>query len=263
MPSRIFCGSLAALLLCSVVAFGQSQNASLDGQVMDKSGAAVPQAAVTISAAERALKPTVQRITTGASPFPNLVPGSYDLTVEAKGFRTYVQTWDPVARQSVGSHRRHLDVGDTSTRIEVKAHAAQLNYDNGAKQEGVPPQVVNQLPLLVSAGTPRNAAQFISFLPGVNTGSSPQAFNSRINGGLKMGDEAVLDGVSMQEGTMSQSGMVSFYDFAFDARHGQRSAGPDLQLRASIRHHYRRRDHRHHPQRHRPVPRRRFRISPQ
>ncbi|MEO8661261.1 MAG: hypothetical protein ABI693_22515, partial [Bryobacteraceae bacterium] len=49
--------------------------------------------------------------------------------------------------------------------------------------------------------------------PGVNTGSSPQAFNARINGGLKMGDEAIMDGVSMQEGAMSQSGMVSFFDF--------------------------------------------------
>jgi len=35
----------------------------------------------------------------------------------------------------------------------------------------------------------------------------------RINGGLKMGDEALMDGVSMQEGTMSQGGMVSFFDF--------------------------------------------------
>lgn len=72
---------------------------------------------------------------------------------------------------------------------------------------------MNQLPLLVAGGTSRNAVQFISFLPGVNTGTSPQAFNASINGGLKMGDEAVMDGVSMQEGTMSQSGMVSFFDF--------------------------------------------------
>ncbi|MGD0577592.1 MAG: hypothetical protein ABSC08_01560 [Bryobacteraceae bacterium] len=65
----------------------------------------------------------------------------------------------------------------------------------------------------MAAGTPRNAVQFISFLPGVNTGTSPQAFNSRINGGLRMGDEAIMDGVSMAEGLMSQSGMVSFFDF--------------------------------------------------
>lgn len=95
----------------------------------------------------------------------------------------------------------------------MSAEAAQLNYENGSQQEGVPPQIVNQLPLLVSAGTPRNAVQFVTFLPGVNTGTSVSPYNSRINGGLKMGDEAVMDGVSMQEGTMSQSGMVSFYDF--------------------------------------------------
>ncbi len=74
--------------------------------------------------------------------------------------------------------------------------------------------IVNKLPLLVVAGTPRNALQFTTFLPGVNTGTSVQAYNARINGGLKMGDEAVMDGVSMQEGTMSQSGIVSFFDFA-------------------------------------------------
>ena len=82
----------------------------------------------------------------------------------------------------------------------------------------------------MAAGTPRNAVQFVSFLPGVNTGTSLQAFNARINGGLKMGDEAVMDGVSMQEGTMSQSGMVSFFDFPDHAGHGQRSAPADLEL---------------------------------
>jgi hypothetical protein len=215
MPRCIFVGSLTALLLCSAITYGQSQNASLDGQVIDKSGAAVPQAAVTISAAERALKTTVQTDNDGRFAFPNLVPGMYDLTVEAKGFRTYEQHGVQLLANQSARIDATLDVGDTSTRIEVNAQAAQLNYDNGAKQEGVPPQVVNQLPLLVSAGTPVNVVQFISFLPGVNTGSSPQAFNARINGGLKMGDEAVLDGVSMQEGTMSQSGMVSFFDFAF------------------------------------------------
>src|SRR5205807_1706983 len=46
-------------------------------------------------------------------------------------------------------------------------------------------------------------------LPGVSTGSSNEAFNARINGGLQSGDEALLDGATMQEGFMSQSGMVS------------------------------------------------------
>jgi hypothetical protein len=43
----------------------------------------------------------------------------------------------------------------------------------------------------------------------LSTGSGGNAFDVRINGGLQSGDEAVLDGVSLQEGLMSQSGMVS------------------------------------------------------
>ncbi len=194
--------------------FGQSQNATLDGQVIDKTGAVVPNAEVTVTQTDRQLSNTIKSDGEGRFAFPNLSPGMYDLTVKASGFQTYLQKQIQLLANQAASINPTLDVGNTTSTIEVKADAAQLNYDNGAQQEGVPPQIVNQLPLEVSAGTPRNAVQFISFLPGVNTGTSPQAFNSRINGGLKMGDEAIMDGVSMQEGTMSQSGMVSFFDFA-------------------------------------------------
>jgi hypothetical protein len=50
-------------------------------------------------------------------------------------------------------------------------------------------------------------------MPGVNTGGSGSPFDARINGGLQTGDEAVVDGVSMQEGLMSQSGMIAFSDY--------------------------------------------------
>lgn len=213
MPRRMSCKCLIALLLASPALFAQSQNASLGGQVTDKTGAIIPQATVTISAAERALNTTVSTDNSGRFAFPNLAPGTYQLTVEAKGFRTYVQNGIQLLANQSARIDASMDVGDASTKVEVRADAAMLNYDNGAQQEGVPPQVINQLPLEVASGTPRNAVQFITFLPGVNTGTSPQAFNARINGGLKMGDEAIMDGVSMQEGTMSQSGMVAFFDF--------------------------------------------------
>jgi hypothetical protein len=201
------------MLLFAAAAFGQSQNASLGGQVSDATGAFVPQATVTITSTERQLSSTVQSDSDGRFSFPSLLPGTYDLSVEAKGFKGYVQHNIQLLANQSARIDASLQVGDAATKIEVTADVAQLNFDNGAKQEGIAPDVINQLPLLVSAGTPRNAVQFITFLPGVNTGTSPQAFNARINGGLKMGDEAVMDGVSMQEGTMSQSGMVSFFDF--------------------------------------------------
>jgi hypothetical protein len=214
MLRSFFFRPCAAVLLFAASAFGQSQNATLGGSVTDASGSFVPNASVTIKATDRGFTSTVKTDSDGRYVFPNLDPGNYDLTVEAAGFKSFVST----KIQLLATESRRLDaqlqVGDAATRVEVVADVAQLNVDNGAKAEGVAPTVINQLPLLVSAGTPRNAVQFITFLPGVNTGTSPQAFNARINGGLKMGDEAVMDGVSMQEGTMSQSGMVSFFDFA-------------------------------------------------
>ena len=87
----LFFTPLIMLLLCSAVLFGQSQNASLEGQVLDKTGASVPQATVTISSAERSLSSSLQTDNDGRFAFPNLLPGSYDLTVASKGFRTYVQ----------------------------------------------------------------------------------------------------------------------------------------------------------------------------
>ena len=207
------CRKLSFLALLTSAAFGQSQNANLSGQVTDTSGASVPGARVTITAVGLQVNAVVTTDNDGRFSFPNLAPGTYNLAVEAQGFRSYVQSGiQLLANQSV-TLPIGLEVGDASTKIEVHADAAQLNYDNGTVQASVPPQIVNQLPLEVSAGTPRNAVQFASFLPGVNTGTSVQPYNARINGGLKMGDEAVLDGVSMQEGTMSQSGMVALHDF--------------------------------------------------
>ena len=214
MPRSSFLRPCAALLLFAASAFGQSQNAILSGQVSDASGAFVPNATVTVTSLERQVPQTVKSDSDGRFTFPNLSPGNYDLTVEAAGFKGYVEHNIQLLAAESRRFNAVLQVGDASTKVEVVAEVTSLNVDNGAKEEGVAPTVINQLPLLVSAGTPRNAVQFITFLPGVNTGTSPQAFNARINGGLKMGDEAVMDGVSMQEGTMSQSGMVSFFDFA-------------------------------------------------
>jgi len=214
MPSNAYRLLLAAMVLCTANAWGQSQNASLSGQVTDKSGAAITQATVTLNSAERHIPQTTSTDSEGRFSFPNNQPGTYEITVEAKGFKTLVKSGIELAVSQATRADAQLEVGDASTKVEVTADVAQLNFDNGAKQEGVAPQIINDLPLLVSAGTPRNALQFASFLPGVNTGTGVQAFNARINGGLRMGDEAVMDGVSMQEGTMSQSGIVSFFDFA-------------------------------------------------
>ncbi len=89
MLRPLFC--LSSVLVFTATLFAQSQNASLEGQVTDKSGAVIPQATVIISAAERSANQTLQTGSDGRYAFPNLAPGTYNLSVAAKGFRTYVQ----------------------------------------------------------------------------------------------------------------------------------------------------------------------------
>src|SRR5213080_816134 len=157
MPRVSFLRPITALLLLGTAAFAQSQNANLSGQVTDASGSFVPNATVTITGSDRQFTSTVKTDSDGRYAFPNMQPGNYDLSVEAAGFKTYVST----KIQLLATESRRLDpqlqVGDAATKIEVVADVAQLQVDNGAKQEAVAPTVINQLPLLVSAGTPRNA----------------------------------------------------------------------------------------------------------
>ncbi len=216
MLRRLIGGWIVSLLLVALLptlARAQSMNASISGTVVDPSGAAIPNVELMATAQATGV---VSRATSGPDglySFPNLKPGVYELRASAKGFRDYVQkgielTIDVKARQDVT-----LQVGTAVQTVEVSAKAALLSTETGERQEGVTPETLKELPLIVS-GRPRSSAAFVILAPGVSTGGNASPFKSRINGGLKMGDEAVYDGISMQQGFMNQNGMVSiFQDF--------------------------------------------------
>jgi hypothetical protein len=80
--------ALSALLLCSV-AFAQTSvsNGSISGTVTDATGAVVPNAKVTMTGLPWQ---TVDATTSGAGTYSSgaLVPGTYSVRAEAKGFKT-------------------------------------------------------------------------------------------------------------------------------------------------------------------------------
>jgi len=172
----------------------------------------IPNAELTLTSLQRG---TAMKATTGQEglfTFPNLEPGTYELKVAAAGFRPALVRPIAVTINQIVRNDVRLDVGTDVQTVEVQATAPQLNFENASRSEGVTPETLNELPLIVSGG-PRNSAQFTVLLPGVTTGGGNNAFDARINGGLQSGDEAIMDGASMQEGHMSQSGMVAFADF--------------------------------------------------
>ena len=172
----------------------------------------VPNAELTLTSIQRQTTSKATSEGSGLFAFPNLLPGTYELRVNATGFRPEIQkNIELTINQQVRLDVK-LEVGSDVQTVEVQAESQQLNFENASRNEGVNSATIVELPLVVSGG-PRNSAQFTVLLPGVTTGGGNNAYDARINGGLASGDEAIMDGVSMQEGTMSQSGMVAFADF--------------------------------------------------
>src|SRR5580698_8569218 len=81
-----FCFSIY-LALFAVCVFGQQGTTSLRGTILDKSGASISGATVTLTNAEQAVQRSVTSSDTGAYEFVSLPPGTYTLRVEASGFR--------------------------------------------------------------------------------------------------------------------------------------------------------------------------------
>ena len=201
----VFCMVTLAL---AISAHAQIGNATLGGTVMDPSGAAVGDAELTLTSKATGFEMRVTTNERGEYTFRNVTPGTYDLKVIKAGFQNYIQKDIVLTINQSGHADATLKVGATTETVTVEGENTLINYDNGTLQGGMDPETVKDLPLIVS-GKPRSSASFAVLLPGVSTGSSNEAFNARINGGLQSGDEALLDGATMQEGFMSQSGMVS------------------------------------------------------
>ncbi|HKT52657.1 MAG TPA: carboxypeptidase regulatory-like domain-containing protein, partial [Candidatus Angelobacter sp.] len=123
--ARIFTFSFAAFVL-SMPAMAQSSVGGLHGQVLDPTGAVIPNADITIKSENgRTVKAKSDGM--GSYTIKNLTPGKYSLTVSEKGFRPNVQDVDVAAGQDkklnftleVFVEEEHVDVQSDAARVNV------------------------------------------------------------------------------------------------------------------------------------------------
>jgi hypothetical protein len=204
---------LMGVLLLPVASRAQSFNGSIVGNVLDPSGSPVASVDLVLTNVATGVELERSSDANGTYAFRNLLPGSYRLLATYAGFQTY-ETAVEVRMNANVRLDVNLTLGTQTEQIEVVGAASDLNY-SGQKEEGIAPDTLSQLPLMFQSG-PRASASFAILMPGVTTGGGDSPYDARINGGMSLGDEAVLDGASMQQGFMSQSGMVSIsQDFPF------------------------------------------------
>src|SRR4051812_41241501 len=88
----LLCFVILATLAIVAPVHAQVLYGSMVGVVTDPTGAAVPNAAITVTNNDTGLTVTDKTDEAGRFSVPNLAPGRYDLKVVASGFRAYTRT---------------------------------------------------------------------------------------------------------------------------------------------------------------------------
>jgi hypothetical protein len=192
--------AVALLLGC---AWGQTNQGSIAGDVVDPSGALVANA--KIAAKEISTGSTYQTVSSsaGAYRFPNLNIGTYDLTASAAGFKTTHLTGVVVQVATTSSLDIKLQTGTVAETVEVKADAPTVQADSSDVGTVVMQKQVLDLPLVLGSSVQamRSPEAFVFLIPGtVGYGSasgSGGTFESKISGGQNYSTEILLDGASM------------------------------------------------------------------
>ena len=143
--------------------FSQStvSTGSIQGTVTDSSGAAVPNAKVTLTNTGTSEGKTV---TTNASGFYNsgsIIPGNYKIRVEAAGFQSLETTVVAQIGNTTGYNAK-LQVGSQSQTIDVEASSVGVNTEQSSVQGVLTAQQIDQLPI-----NGRNFLDLAQLEPGV------------------------------------------------------------------------------------------------
>jgi hypothetical protein len=189
--------SLAFLLILGCLApfsapvAAQSTFGSISGSVTDASGAAMPDATVTLTSSATEAKQTVTTGPDGLYSFVNLTPGSYVLEVEKQGFKHFKR--DPVIVQVQQAVRIDIpmEVGAVSQTVEITAETPLLTPTTTSLGQVIDERKTNEIPL-----NGRNVFSLITLSPaaiangngsGTSAGGSPVGPNPFSWGNYQVG----------------------------------------------------------------------------
>jgi hypothetical protein len=119
-----------AALMIPMSASSQELRGKITGRVIDSNDAAVPGATVTITDLARAGTTTLTTSKDGIFDAPLLLPGSYQVLVEASGFKKALQDKVVVAINETTNLTITLDVGTVQETVTVTSEASQLKVSD-------------------------------------------------------------------------------------------------------------------------------------
>jgi hypothetical protein len=202
---------ISSLILCALIvlsltntAQAQAAKSELIGEVRDQTGALVPNAKVNLT--DTATGQTSSKISSdGTFIVTNLKPGTYNITVEANGFKKSLREG---VRLATGERVR-LDVvlepGAITESVTIIHYPPLMRTESGSLGQVINDQKIVDIPL-----NGRNFLSLASLSAGVAQPPPTTAGPSfpRINGGRPRTNEYLFDGISVLQ---PEPGQVAFF----------------------------------------------------
>jgi Carboxypeptidase regulatory-like domain len=163
-----FLAGLIACLVCVLVAStparaqGVGASGTINGTVVDPTGAVVPKALVVAVETDRGILHSTETDTNGFYRLTGLPPTTYDVTARATGFETMQQKGLEVSVGSIAVIDFHLTLATSKAVVEVSAAPPVVEVQRGSQADTVVQRYIEDLPI-----DRRDYLTFTLLMPGV------------------------------------------------------------------------------------------------
>ena len=196
---------LILCLLWVAPAVAQSPTATINGIVLDPTGAAIAGAQVVVVNDATGVQYTTKTNGEGIYVVPNLPPGPYRIQVSNSGFKTIIKPDIFIHVQDALAINFTLPIGAASEVVTVKGGTPLINTENAAVSTVVDRKFVGNMPL-----NGRSFQDLILLTPGTVTGTPQNGATEvgahgefSVNGQRSESNYYTVDGVSANVGVVS------------------------------------------------------------
>src|SRR3984893_8896042 len=179
------------LFLICLSAFSQSNQGTIQGGIFDQTGGAIAGATVSVIDTARGVTRSLTTDAAGEYVAPSLLPGTYTVRAESKGFRT---TEHSGVLLEVGQTIRvdlTVQPGEQTQTVTVTGEIPEIDTTDSTLGGTVSNATINALPL-----NGRNFERLLQLRPGVITNPGAGAGNASTNGRRTGNDLLLVEGVA-------------------------------------------------------------------
>ncbi len=198
MKKRCGVTLFVVLLVFSAVARAQVSTSSISGTVLDKSGAVIVGAKVTLKNEATGIVQEAKTTASGTYSFASLHPDSYTVSVEMPGFNKWVSSKNIVNVGATTQVDVTLEVGAVTSVVEVVSSFEKLVTANATMGGVVGRKEIAELPL-----NGRNPLNLIVLEPGlVQRTTNSAGSGTHVYGSRDRAHNVTIDGIDANESSV-------------------------------------------------------------